>query len=172
VAVDSHCAVRIQQRLQQGRRVLAIVLFGLLAGAVGLLGYAFIHRLLYPPVDPYRIDPDSKLISEVVQVAVRNGCGVPGVARRVTLYLRRQGFDVVESGNFETFDVPRTRIIDHVGNREVAVRVAHVLGLGEEAVEVDIQPELYLDLTVVIGQNYTELTPFKQMERELLNKHR
>ncbi len=148
------------------RRTIGVLLFGLLVGAVGLLGYAFISRLLHPPADPHRYEQPSWLIGEVVQVAVRNGCGVPGTARRVTLYLRRQGFDVVESGNYDTFDVPRTRIIDHVGNREVALRVAEVLGVDETDITVDIRPDLYLDLTVVVGKNYRELVPFNQPEME------
>ncbi len=98
---------------------------------------------------------------EIVQVAVRNGSGAPGIAAQTTRYLRAQGFDVVEAGNHSSFDEPRSFVVDRVGDLDAARRVAAALGIPEERVRQDLQPEYYLDASVVLGRDYAALRPFQ-----------
>lgn len=116
-------------------------------------------RFSTPRVEPERQgNPEEwALIAQAIQVEVRNGCGVPGVATKFTERLRNFGFDVVESGNFETFDIPRTLVIDRSGNLDHAKKVAVALGIGEAQVIQEISPDFFLDATVVIGADFSTL---------------
>jgi hypothetical protein len=86
-----------------------------------------------------------------IRVQVRNGSGIPGAAAQVTEYLREAGFDVVDFGNAEGFDEPRTVVIDRVGDRDRALEVAAVLRGVPIRSEVDTS--LYLDVTVLVGRD-------------------
>jgi hypothetical protein len=131
----------------------------LLSGVLLVLGVALVARLSTPRVEPERVgNPEEwNLITQAIQVEVRNGCGVPGVATKFTSRLRKFGFDVVESGNFETFDIPKTLVIDRSGNLENARRVAQAIGVQPEQVIQEISPDFFLDATVVIGADFSTL---------------
>lgn len=118
-----------------------------------LLLVALFTRLFYPRIITERSDAGD-LISEVIQVEVRNGCGIPGLATKFTTVLRRNGFDVVVSGNYTTFDIPHTLVVDRSGNLENARRVARALGVSDDRILREISPDFYLDATVIIGADY------------------
>lgn len=137
----------------------ALVVFGL---AVLVLLYALLTRTFWPSApDPTRDANPTGLVGDIIQVDVRNGCGVPGIAGETTEFLRDLHFDVVSSGNYESFDEAESFVIDRVGNLEAARRVAAALGIPEERVRQDIRPEYYLDATVVIGRDFRALRPFE-----------
>jgi hypothetical protein len=135
----------------------AILVFGVLVLA---LSYSLVTRLLAPGVDPVREENTGALVGEIIQVEVRNGCGVSGLAAAATLFLREHGFDVVEVGDHETFDVALSKVIDRVGDLASARKVASALGIPDERVEQDIRPEYYLDASIIIGRDYETLRPF------------
>ncbi len=137
----------------------AILVLGTLAI---VLAYSLVTRVTAPRVDPLREDDGGPLVGEIIQVEVRNGCGVSGLAARTTLFLRDHGFDVVEVGDYESFDVVNSKVIDRVGDLASARKVAAVLGIPEDRVEQDIRPEYYLDASVVIGRDYDGLRPFDE----------
>lgn len=107
------------------------------------------------------LPPDAKGAEDIVQVDVRNGCGVSGVADRYTDYLRSKGFDVADIGNYVSTDVDQTLIIDRIGNMDNAFKVAKALGVREENVIPQHNKDYFIDVTVVIGKDYFSLTPFK-----------
>ncbi|MFO8030390.1 MAG: LytR C-terminal domain-containing protein [Cyclonatronaceae bacterium] len=129
---------------------------GFLSILLLILLAALFTRIIYPRIVSERSDV-SVLLSEVIQVEVRNGCGVPGLATRFTSVLRRSGFDVVESGNFDTYDITRSFVVDRSGNLENAQRVARALGLSDDRIIREISPDFYLDATIVIGADYENL---------------
>lgn len=133
-----------------------------LGAFVVILAYGLVTRVMAPRVDPLRESNAGQLVGEIIQVEVRNGCGVSGLAARTTLYLRDSGFDVVEVGDFESFDVAYSKVIDRVGDLASARKVAAVLGIPEDRVEQEIRPEYYLDASVVIGRDYETLRPFDE----------
>ena len=130
---------------------------GFLSLLLGVLLFALATRVIYPRVYNQRSGEQSRLIGKVIQIEVLNGCGVPGLAINFTDALRKNGFDVVESGNFETFDISETMIIDRDGNLENARRVAEVLGVDQKNIIQEISPDYFLDATVVIGSDYKKL---------------
>lgn len=140
--------------------VLNLSLLVLGSAVVVLLGSLGLRYFL-PHNDPRRETDRSTLIGDIIQVEVRNACGVDGLASNVTDYLRKQGFDVVEFGNHSTTDLPTSLVIDRVGDLASARKVARVLGLPEDRVRQDIQPDYYLDASVLIGKDYRQLTPFQ-----------
>jgi hypothetical protein len=97
----------------------------------------------------------------IIQVEVRNGVGSAGLAAEMTVYLRRYGYDVVESGNWRSFDVAETYVIDRVGSRPTALRLARLIGLSESAIVENIDARPLVDVTVVIGRDYAGLPPFQ-----------
>jgi hypothetical protein len=90
-----------------------------------------------------------------IRVQVRNGSGIPGAAAQVTEYLRESGFDVVDFGNAEEFDEPRTVVIDRVGARDRALEVA--AALRGVPIRSEVDTSLYLDVTVLVGRDAEEL---------------
>ena len=130
--------------------VLAIVL------VIVLVSQSFKDR-----VDPYRENSSGQLVGNVIQVSVRNGCGVSGLAGELTQYLRKNGFDVVEVGDHSSFDEEQSMVYDRIGDMESAKKLAAAVGIPEERVIQDIDLEEYLDATIIIGKDYDSLTPFK-----------
>lgn len=135
---------------------------GLLVGGilVIVLLYGLVSRYVLPRTDATRPSNPAELVGDIIQVEVRNGCGVDGLAATATRFLRQHRFDVVEVGNHSSSDVEKTIVIDRVGNLEAARRVALVLGLPEDRVQQDIQLDYYLDASVILGKDYAALKPF------------
>lgn len=129
---------------------------GFLSVLLLILLTALFTRIIYPRIVAERSE-SSTLISDVIQIEVLNGCGVPGLATQFTSKLRENGFDVVESGNFETFDIRKTLVIDRSGNLDNALKVARALGVHDDQVIQEISPHYYLDASVVIGSDYENL---------------
>ena len=136
---------------------LAILL--LIAVAVGLLGSGIL-RGCSTPVNPVRISDNSDLVGEFIQLEVLNGCGEDGLASEMQRYLRARGFDVVASGNHESFGVEKTVIFDRIGNDHAALEVAKALGLERTTVTSKPEPGLYVDASVIVGCDYESIPPF------------
>ena len=88
-----------------------------------------------------------------VTVEVLNGGGVPGIAGVVRDLLREEGFDVVYVGNAASFDEANSVVIDRTSRADGAESVAHSLGVPE--VRVDPDTTLLVDVTVLIGADWT-----------------
>lgn len=125
-----------------------------------VLAYSLVTRAFAPRADPARERDSGELVGDIIQVEVRNGCGVSGVAAETTLYLRRMGFDVVEVGDFSNFNEAHSKVIDRVGDLASARKVAAALGIPESRVEQEIRPDYFLDASVILGKDYDALRPF------------
>ncbi len=134
-----------------------IVVFGV---ATLILAFALFNRVGSPRPDATRIFNPNELLGDIIQVDVRNGCGVSGLAGRMTDYLRSYGFDVVEHGDHTSFDVQQTIIIDRIGNLDAAKQVALALGLTEDRIVQEVRTDYFLDVSVIIGMDYQTVMPF------------
>lgn len=132
---------------------------GFLSVLLIILLVALTTRIIYPRIFNQRAETESQLISEIIQIEVLNGCGISGIANSFTGLLRENGFDVVETGNFDHFNLQETIVISRSGVLDNAKRVASALGVKEINVIREESPDFYLDVTVVIGHDH-----------ELLNK--
>lgn len=122
-----------------------------------ILLIALFSRVIYPRVVTERDPLEAHLVSNVIQVEVLNGCGVSGIATDFTNLLRNSGFDVVSSGNYDSFDVGESFVIHRGGDKKHARQVAEVLGISAENVIHETSPYYYLDATVIIGADYEQL---------------
>ena len=137
------------------RDILLNVAIVLLCVIVIYLSYSFIVRnFINPPIE-------TKTNNKIIQIDVLNGCGIPGVAIKFTDYLRVRGFDVLEMGNYKSFDVEQTLVIDRAGKNDNARKVAYALGVEDKNIIQQISPDAYLDCTVVIGKDFNNLKPMK-----------
>jgi biotin operon repressor len=141
-------------RTGRGRTVLNGVIVVLLL-TVGYLSYAYISRGANSPPPPAEQPKPQK----VIQLDVLNGSGARGVAAKFMNYLRGHGFDVVEMKNYKLSNIPRTLVVDRVGNRAAAQRVASSLGVSERNVIQQINPDYFVDVSVIIGGDYSSLQP-------------
>ncbi|MBK7987570.1 MAG: LytR C-terminal domain-containing protein [Ignavibacteria bacterium] len=124
------------------------------------LWYFFCRLFVSPNVDATVNERLRRANSEkVIQLSVLNASGVKGLAKHTMLFLRRRGFDVVETGN--TKQIEKSRIIDYVGDTVSAMRVAQAIGLEKKDVIVEIDSSLFLRCAVVIGKNYQNLKVFQ-----------
>lgn len=128
---------------------LSVLLLGLLI--------ALFTRIIYPRIFNQRSDQTTELIGSIIQLEVLNGCGESGVANNFTTHLRNNGFDVVEVGNFERFDVEKTFVISRSSSPNNARRVANALGISEQNIIREESSDFYLDVTVVLGKDYQTL---------------
>jgi hypothetical protein len=154
VGGGARIAVTGKRAKRSGRvETVAIVVFALVLGAFGASTWmrhvgprtpspaaTVGDSLAPPPVERARI-----------RVQVRNGSGIPGAALEVTEFLREGGFDVVDFGNAEEFDEPRTIVIDRVGAPDRAREVA--AALRGVPIRSAVDTTLYLDVTVLVGRD-------------------
>lgn len=99
--------------------------------------------------------------NHILQVEVLNGCGVSGVADKFTGYLRKHNFDVVQTGNYISFDVEKSIVIDRTGNMNNACKVADSLGISRSNVIQQVNPNYFLDVSLIIGKDFNNLKPYK-----------
>jgi len=124
---------------------------------VGYLAYSFVLRLtVAPSLDPVR-DGDPK--GKAIQVDVVNGCGTAKVGTRFTQYLRDRGYDVVEVRNYHRFDVRHTIVVARTSNRRNAEKVAIALGIEASHIVQQINPDYFVDVSVLIGIDHQSLKP-------------
>ncbi|HKW49710.1 MAG TPA: LytR C-terminal domain-containing protein [Gemmatimonadaceae bacterium] len=128
------------------RRTLAVAVIGFVAVAVAATAAALpARRSLARSV--IRSGPTTPRI----RVQVLNATRTRGLGRRAMLYLRDQGFDVVEVG---TSAIARdtTLVLDRSRHPEWARNVA--TSLGEARVESRPDSSRYLDVTVLVGSSW------------------
>jgi hypothetical protein len=100
------------------------------------------------------------------RIEVLNGCGVDNLAYKVALYLREEGFDVVEIGNVKEAGVERTIIIERVdkrmGNAKLVGRVIHCTNM-----QAMIDSTLFLEVSLLLGKDYEKYFPRKVLDRKI-----
>jgi len=127
------------------RRALSFVLLGSFIVAAATAAALPARR------DAARAAARSEPSAPRVRVQVLNATRVRGLGRRAMLYLRDQGFDVVEVGtSSDARDT--TLVLDRSRHPEWAKNVA--TSLGTARVESRPDSSRYLDVTVLIGSSW------------------
>jgi len=132
----------------------------LLASVIIYMGYSIFIKLSNDR-NKFEDQASDQIASDIIQVEVLNGCGVSGVADRFTDFLRTNNLDVVKSGNYISDDVSESLVIDRSGNMANAFKTAKTLGIKSENVIQQLNKDYFLDVSIVIGRDYFNLTPFK-----------
>jgi len=105
-------------------------------------------------------EEDENKLPGIIQLEVMNGCGITGVAEKFTNYLRQNNFDVVQVGNYKSFSIDNTLVVDRTGNKNNALRVAEVLGIDSKNVIQQINNDYFLDVSLIIGKDFNRLNPY------------
>jgi LCP family protein required for cell wall assembly len=85
-----------------------------------------------------------------IKVEVWNASGRPRVAEKVAWLLRKQGFDVMDYGNFATRQ-KKTLIKDLTGNLRAAQKISECLDCGEVVTRYDAKR--LIDVSVILGED-------------------
>jgi len=145
------------------KRFRVLILFLVLGGIGILLGSALAQWWDAVPVAT--VSSREPLVSGRVKVQVLNGGGLSGVALEATRLLRDAGFDVVSYGNARTFSQDSSVVMDRVGQWENARLVAEVLGIKATVSEPD--SDLYVDVSVVLGPEWTRPPVSQEPQEEI-----
>ena len=128
----------------------------LLSAVIIFLTYSIITKLDYFSSN----NNDEENVGEnknPVQLEVLNGCGVNGIAEKFTDYLRAGNFDVVNIGNYRSFEVDYSLLINRTGNMENAFKIASTLGIEKNNIIQQVNKEYFLYVTLVVGKDYKRL---------------
>ena len=99
--------------------------------------------------------------NHALQVEVLDGAGSMKVAQQATNFLRARGYDVVEMKKNNGGLEDRSIILDRSGHSDEARKLATVLGIPQDKVFQKPDRTLYLDMTIVVGKDYSRLNPFQ-----------
>jgi hypothetical protein len=97
-----------------------------------------------------------------IQAEVLNGCGVTDVAQKITEYLRAHKVDVVNLGNYRSFEIENSIIICRNDKIKYAEKVAAIVGLDHSNIIQQTNPDYLLDVTFILGKDYRNLKPINQ----------
>ena len=114
----------------------------LITTAVVLMGLSMVIRWT-------DIGKNLSVPEESFQLEVLNGTGEPGVARDVTMKLRKMGIDVLIEGNAGNFDYRETVLVDRKGNPELMEKLSRRLNVKHVVTQIQEKPRV--DATLVIG---------------------
>lgn len=104
-----------------------------------------------------QVEENVQVKSKTIRVEILNGAGVPKLASKAADYLRAKGYDVVKTDNAPHGNFKKSVVQDRIGDIDKARTIAKTLGIGEAGVLQQKNPQLYLDVTVIIGQDYKAL---------------
>jgi len=97
-----------------------------------------------------------------IQVEVLNGCGVTCIAEKITDHLRENKIDVVNLGNYRSFEIENSIIISRNNKILNAEKVAAIVGLDQNSIIQQTNPDYLLDVTFILGKDYRNLIPIKK----------
>ncbi len=132
-----------------------ILIFSLVSNFVGSPDDSGLSAIPVP-------EPTQPDVEERITVQVLNACGVTGLAREVTEFLRDNNFDVVDFGNYtDGIKLERTLIFDRTSmSSKNALKVARALDVSKSQVVPQLEDSQQLMVTVLVGKDYQKLTVF------------
>jgi|UniRef100_A0A7V3RGH8 hypothetical protein len=126
-----------------GLIILIIILF--------LFGISMIYmRTKEDPEEVYKRNSN-------MRVEVLNGCGVNRLAIKVSDILREKGFNVVKIGDTER-SYSESVVIERADESMKNVKY-FAKRIGCKNIGKDIDPSLYIDVTLIVGADYKKLFP-------------
>ncbi len=92
-----------------------------------------------------------------MRIEVLNGCNVNRLAIKVGDILREKGFNVVRIGNAE--NVYKETVIIERADTNMTNGKYFAQRIGCKNIGKDVDPALYLDVTVIVGEDYLKIFP-------------
>jgi len=94
-----------------------------------------------------------------IQIEVLNGCGERFIAKMYQDFLRYEGFDVMDTRNSNS-KYKNTTIYIHRGDTKMATYLSSVIGINDSLILKNIDESLMFDLTLVLGDDYSDLISY------------
>lgn len=141
--------------LKKSKNTLLNIFLFILFLLIIFIGYTiYLKYSVKPAVDTIdNVNPTGNII----QVEVLNGTEVKGLAEKVTNYLRSKNVDVVYQGNYKRNDIQQSFLIDRIGNDAAAKKISKLLGINPNNIKTDLKEDFFLDVTIIIGNDYSKL---------------
>lgn len=98
-----------------------------------------------------------------IVVEVLNGCGVTGLAQQFTNFLRKEGFDVIYTGNADRMNYQNTYLIEHSDIPGRRGEILNVLMFDQGRVVKSDNLSSYIDYTLIIGKDYSTLSIYPKV---------
>lgn len=98
--------------------------------------------------------------SRVYVLEIKNGTTVQGLAHNTSILFQNASYDVLSAMNADSNDYEKTVIIDHIGNKEIAVMVGdfiHCTNIVEEEVDLsntESETAADVDFTIILGKDF------------------
>ena len=142
--------------------ILVVLVFGFLISGIDRIFFNSGINIEYPDLSILLTKTTyEKKTGHKIQMEIRNGCGIPKLARMYTNFLRSEGIDVLDSKNAENFNYTKTKILHHRGELERALVLANIIMVDESRIIEDKNETLFYDLTLIIGKDYIDLPSYR-----------
>ncbi len=119
--------------------------------AAGVFIGSFLSRSRDAPAPPAD-EAAARDLDRRIKVEVLNGSGEPGAARAIGDRLMALGYDVVAVDNADRFDHRVTHVIDRSGAGDALRALGR--GIGVDSLAVQLDRDLHLDATVILGSDW------------------
>ncbi|MFQ6678371.1 MAG: LytR C-terminal domain-containing protein [Fidelibacterota bacterium] len=101
-----------------------------------------------------------------IEVEVLNGCGIPGLAGKVSDFLRTKHLDVVRAENADHYNYDQTLVILRNENVDGLQKIANLFSMDEKSdarVKHIPNDQLDVDITVILGKDISQIKPFSEV---------
>lgn len=112
-----------------------------------------------PTLAPADIEQLQDLARDGARIAVQNGTSQPNFAARVAALLMEQGYQVVEFGDADRLDYPKTVLVDYTGKTFTLDRLVDTFHVTPENVRYSPNLLSRVDIRLVVGQDSLQLVP-------------
>ena len=142
--------------------ILAVLVFGFLTSGMNRIFFNSGIDADYPDLSTLLTKtPYEKKTGHKIQIEIWNGCGISNLAVMYTNFLRSEGMDVLDSKNADHFNYAKTTILHHRGDIKRALVLADILKIEKSSIIDDENNNLFYDLTLIIGKDYTNLKSYR-----------
>ena len=105
-----------------------------------------------------------KLTGHKIQIEIQNGCGLKGVAKLYTNFLRDKGYDVIGFKNAPNFNYDNTELIIHKKDSSNFINeIVNILNIEPNFIRYNYNDNLFYEMTVIIGNDYNVLKSFNEV---------
>ena len=107
-----------------------------------------------------------KKFGHKIQVEIQNGCGLKGIAKLYTNFLRDKGYDVISFKNAPHFSYKKTQLVVHQKDTlNFTNEIVDILKINSELIDYSYNNNLLYHMTIIIGDDYKQLDSFNEVKK-------
>lgn len=114
----------------------------------------------------FMVKTNSELITNhKIQLEIQNGCGVKGIAKLYTNFLRENGYDIIGYSNANEFNYDKTKLIIHKKDTSNFINeIINILKIDSKSIIYDYNYNFF-EMTLIIGNDYKLLDSFNEVSK-------